>query len=217
MFKLTALASVAVGVVMCTACGGGGEGTESGGVPGYGNTVASAPESSSQSCSVVLYGDSIMAGQNPAGALAETPVQAIKRMRSGWSVEDRSRAGTSAAQLAALFPNDPRTARVVVLEHGINDLILGMSPVESIRSVVDFAKAEGRAVVVTGLSQQTRVDTPRWLAAADGIAQVAKAAAVTYADWPSVTGNTVDGTHPDQAFSNDLASQLVRALDKACK
>lgn len=216
MFKLTVLAYVAAGVVMCTACGGGGEGTESGGVPGYGNTV-SGPETSSQACSVVLYGDSIMAGQNPAGALAETPVQAIKRMRSGWSIEDRSRSGTSAAQLAALFPNDPRTARVVVLEHGINDLILGMSPVESVRSVVDFAKAEGRAVVVTGLSQQTRIDPTRWQATADGIAQVAKTAGVIYADWPSVTGNTVDGTHPDQAFSNDLVSQLVRALDKACK
>lgn len=208
------LASVAV--VMCTACGGGGEGTESGGVPGYGNTV-SGPETSSQPCSVVLYGDSIMAGQNPAGSLAETPAQALKRMRPTWSIEDRSRSGTSAAQLAALFPNDPRTARAVVLEHGINDLILGMSPVESLRSVVDYAKAEGRKVVLTGLSQQTRVDAARWGAAADGIAQIAKTASVTYADWPSVTGSTVDGTHPNQQFSNDLVTQLASALDKVCK
>src|SRR5690606_13659606 len=142
--KISALAVA----VLIAGCGGGGDlatpvpvdSVELGAVPGgvvQPFAEPDAPMSPIKGCSVVLYGDSILAGANPLGSLAETPARTIKRLRPRYTVDDRSRSGQSATQAARLFPNDNRTARIVVLEHGTNDMLLGLPVQQSLASMAE--------------------------------------------------------------------------------
>jgi len=216
--KISALAVA----VLIAGCGGGGElappvpvdsvelGTVPGGVIQSGQETTETAPSPIKGCSVVLYGDSILAGANPLGILAETPAQTIKRLRPKYQIDNRAKSGQSAMQAARQFPNENRTARVVVLEHGTNDMILGLPVQQSLASMAEYAKAEGRTVVVTGISSQAHARLGEYQAAVKAIA-----AGYVYADWPAVPGKTVDGTHPDQQMSIALSERLVAALDVA--
>ena len=157
-------------------------------------------------CSVGLHGDSILAGQSLQGTLRTTPAAYLRAKRPRWVVEDHARAGQTAQQAAAAFR--PAT-RVVVLEHGTNDLALGLPLDPPLRLMV--GRAAGRQVVLTGLpfsqhaAWETYAQVPR---------QLAQEFRTGYAGWDEVRVPTVDGTHPDQTGSDRLAQLLLEAIDQ---
>src|SRR5689334_19245628 len=109
------------------ACGGGGgsslpvafgdTGTAASSVIGQeavdGEMVQSKPI---ESCTVELYGDSIMAGNGTA----ETPAMTLQRIRPGFNVvADHAVAGTMLSMLYPSFDAAARSARFVVIENGV--------------------------------------------------------------------------------------------------
>lgn len=65
---------------------------------------------------------------------AETPAMTLQRLRPGIEViADHSVAGKQLAALATVFPNEARSARIVVIENGVIDSWYGL-PVASFGS-----------------------------------------------------------------------------------
>ena len=129
--KLSALACITL-----IGCGGGGADGA------FSETASHPPEASKNSttsleavkpltgCTVELYGDSILAGNGDA----ETPAMTLQRLRPGIEViADHSVAGKQLAALATVFPNEARSARIVVIENGVIDSWYGL-PVASLGS-----------------------------------------------------------------------------------
>lgn len=183
------------------ACGGGG---------------SSEPEQVTEApapvvCTVDLYGDSIMAGT----LLPESPAAMLKRIRPAYAVNDYAISGEQAVQRAEKF--DGGNSRFVVIEHGVNDAGLGLPYEPALRKMVQMAKAEGRTVIVTGLSQHT--SPLNWVTAANEAARnVAASEGVTFADWMTVPfggeAEMRDHTHPGSIYTERLVMRLVERLDQ---
>jgi GDSL-like Lipase/Acylhydrolase family len=228
-------------LLLLTACGGGGGGGGAGGM--YGSlqdlsvidadaadldkesteTNLKSPPSA-QACVVELYGDSIMAGNGSP----ETPAMTLHRVRPGLEVVDKAVAGRALMMLASTFNNDPRSASHVVIENGVIDSWRGVHPQQfavTLRSMIDFVRAEGRTPVLTGFSRQ--VFTPNM--SVDGeallrrdlydqwVGQIAEETKVPFADWGSVpfggASDLLDGVHPGKAYSDRLVQKLAETLD----
>lgn len=196
------------------ACGGGGGG-------GSPMPVAIAPiaaQAPKPDCSVELNGDSIMWGQSvPPGAttiqrLASPPAVTLKRIRPSYTVVDKSVGGQMATERAAVFNNDTRNSRIIVIQHGTNDLYRGnvADMVVALKSMVTYAQAERRTVILTGMSTIASTLYPEFR---DAVKQVAVDTGAVYADWPSVAVVTTDAAHPDQASSEALVAKLALSLD----
>ena len=207
------LVAIAVGLA---ACGGGGGGAGGGGVPAAGVVAESQPVATPgaatplRDCSVDLWGDSILHGQNTHGPLAESPADYIKRVRSAYTVEDKSVNGQGInSQAAALTPAAFADARFHVLEWGVNDTAQGYTDVAAAyRRVVASVQAAHKTAVITGID--TAYNNPAIIAQPLEVATDMK---VAYAGWDKVQGGTADGLHPDQATSNALAQRIVDSLD----
>jgi hypothetical protein len=223
------------------ACGGGGGGGGSASMPILPVTAVppasqapSAPAApgpgNAKDCSVALYGDSILHGayNDAAGErrLAEPPAAALKRLRPAYTVTDHTLSGQSARALSMTFNNATRTAKIVVIESGVIDAWRNDPPVETVKAMAEYARAEGRKVVITGFSRMlvsTRMGVTE--AALDrrdefNLAMKAMASAMGYgfADFGAAAfddGSVVDQIHPGQTYSLRLVDQLVAALDRA--
>lgn len=202
-------------VLFLTACGGGGGGTTSGGVAGYGVTVAGEPSDTPDArpdCSVSLYGDSILYGYVPGGRLPQPPAATLAKLNPKLIVADLSAPGDSAYRHQQAFLNDQLASRIVVLQYGINDAGQGYPYEQALRSEVQRAKSLSKVVIVTGLS--TAETTPPNRDIFDGIAaRIAAEERVTFGAWGAVTpATTADGLHPDQSYSVALATSLAATI-----
>lgn len=148
--------------------------------------------------SVVLYGDSIMAG-GMADALRDL----------GFTVVDRSVAGDTAANCWRRFPYELRSGRVVVLQPGTNDLTVGDDPVPALRRMATFALKEGREVVLTGISQR---EDARHATANPRIARLAHELHCHYAGIDLAELDSADGLHPNENMRKLLALLIGSAL-----
>lgn len=177
--------------------------------------VAAKPEPQPV-CSVELYGDSILHGGYLGDKrLREPPAAALRRLRPRYRVVDRSVNGETASARSASFAGEERSGRIVVIEHGLNDAMQGLPLDASLRTMVAHARAEGRHVVLTGLSRTLTGAQVR--AQGDAVVRrVARELAVPFADWGSVPVHPTemaDILHPAQAYSSRLVEHLVRVLD----
>jgi hypothetical protein len=167
-------------------------------------------------CSIELYGDSILHGGYLGDRrLKEPPAEALRRLRPRYRVVDRTVNGETASARSASFASEQRSGRIVVIEHGLNDAIQGLALETSLRAMVAKARAEGRHVVLTGLSRTLVGDDVRARGDAT-VRRVARDLAVPFADWSSVPvrpAEMADILHPDQAYSARLVEHLVRVLD----
>lgn len=181
-------------------------------------TPPPAPAAVAPKCSIELYGDSILRGEHLGASgslerLANPPAAELHRLLPLATITDRSKAGQTATEAARTFPNDTRTGNVVVIEHGSNDLAQGLPLEPPLRAMAEYAKAEGRTVVLTGLNQQQNF--AEWAEYVDAHRRVAGATGAHYADWPSVAGKNLDGAHPDQTFSDALVAKLANTISAA--
>lgn len=176
-----------------------------------------APAPAAPTCSIELYGDSILSGEHLGASglerLANPPAAELLRLFPAALITDHSKAGQTATDAAKTFPSETRTGHVVVINHGSNDLAQGRPLEQPLRAMVDYAKAEGRVVVLTGLNQQQNFAA--WADYAEVHSKVAADTGAAYANWPSVSTTNLDGTHPDQASSNALVAQLARTITAA--
>lgn len=215
------------------ACGGGGGGSPSMPLLPFAAAPieeAPAPTPAKPDCSVALYGDSILHGayNDAVGEqrLAEPPAAALKRLRPAYAVFDYTLSGQSARALSATFNSLTRTAKVVVIESGVIDAWRNDPPIDTVKAMAEYARAEGRIVIITGFSH-TLVST-RMGITAEGIARrdetnramraMASAAGFGFADFGAAAfdaGSVADLIHPGQAYSLRLVEQLIAALDKA--
>ncbi|KQW64892.1 hypothetical protein ASC92_05535 [Variovorax sp. Root411] len=168
-------------------------------------------------CSVDLYGDSIMHGGYGGNLrLDEPPAATLKRLRPKYTVRDLSLNGETAGQRARTFESERRTGRFVVIEHGINDSIQRL-PVEApLRQMIDIARREGREVILTGLSRQPLPIAGR-SSADQTIRHLASALRVPFADWDAVKyspNEMADVLHPSKQYSDRLVRSIVKVLDR---
>ncbi|MGJ7610091.1 MULTISPECIES: SGNH/GDSL hydrolase family protein [unclassified Variovorax] len=167
-------------------------------------------------CSVELYGDSILhGGYSGDRRLREPPADALRRLRPRYSVVDRSVNGETASSRSASFAGEARSGRIVVIEHGLNDAMQGLPLESSLRAMVAKARAEGRHVVLTGLSRTLGGADVRAQADAT-VRRVARDLAVPFVDWGSVPVHATemaDIIHPAQVYSTRLVEHLARVLD----
>lgn len=200
-------------------CGGGGSG--GGGFPVIANPTSPPPKPApaAGACTVVVYGDSIMAGQG---------IEAyVESRRPKWQVEDRAVGGTALLALSGVFHSQPRSARIVVLENGAIDAWMGV-PVSTVlatySAMVDTIRAEGRVPIVTGYAHQRlgALDAGA-LARRDehdgalktfmlerGVAFVDLGAVA----WSPDEANLPDSMHPGPEYSARLADRLLSTLDR---
>lgn len=168
-------------------------------------------------CSVTLWGDSILnGGRDITQRSADPPALILRRQRPRYAVEDNSVPGDRAHAREPQFLRLSFRARIVVLQYGINDAGNGHAYERALRAMVAHAQAQGRAVVITGLSRVNGVLPGR--DANDAIARrVASDTGSTFADWGSVRfdpADMVDSVHPAAPYAWRLTEQLARALDR---
>ncbi|MGJ7532187.1 SGNH/GDSL hydrolase family protein [Variovorax sp. ZT5P30] len=184
--------------------------------PGLADDSVAAAAKTNAACSVELYGDSILHGGYLGDKrLDEAPAAAIRRMRPRYHVVDRSVNGETASARSAAFANEARSGRIVVIEHGLNDAMQNLPLESALRSMVSTARAEGRDVVLTGLSQTLAGADVRARGDAT-VRRVTADLAVPFADWGSVPmrrGEMADILHPSQAYSTRLVERLIKVLD----
>lgn len=167
-------------------------------------------------CSVELYGDSILHGGYLGDRrLQEPPADALRRLRPRYRVVDRTVNGETASARSVSFASEERVGRIVVIEHGLNDAMQGLPLESALRAMVAKARAEGRQVVLTGLSRTLTGAEVRAQGDA-AVRRVARELAVPFADWGSVpvrATEMADILHPAQAYSGRLVEHLARVLD----
>lgn len=221
MDKARHISALAVAAMLAACGGGGGGGGGSGGaMPLVGMPIAApaapqAPAPTGPECSVTLYGDSILFGYTSKGRLAESPAQAIQRLRPAYRVVDRTDPGDYVQRRLPTLLTDSIDTRVVVLEHGINDAGNGFDYAEPLRSMVKRVKSLERRAVITGLSNVVAGVANR-AEYDDAARRIASEEGVTFADWGAVrfdAADMADDVHPGQLYSTRLVEQLVRALD----
>jgi GDSL-like Lipase/Acylhydrolase family len=168
-------------------------------------------------CSVTLYGDSILAGATfPNGRLAEPPAAAVRRMRPSYRTVDRALAGDNAQMRMPVMLRQQIDTRIVVLGHGLNDAANALPYEEPLRAMVKRARSQGRAVVITGISQTVGGTANE--GTYNALAQrIAKEEGAIFANWGAVqvvAADMADPVHPGQRQSTRLVEHLVRTLDK---
>ena len=171
--------------------------------------AASAPDKLPPDCSVAFYGDSILAGVNLSGKLEVSPAETLRKMRPAYRVDDRAHGGDSATLQKGFFMNDTRTAKIIVIEYGVNDFNAGFPFYAPLADMVAYAKAEGRIPVLTGIMKGA--------IAPDGMEvpkRLAQDTATAYAGWDEVGGANLEDGHPTQERSDMLVAKLVTTLDK---
>lgn len=214
----------AFALVSLSACGGGGGGSGGGGgfalpvgAPVATGAVVAEPAPAPEPdpvCSVDLYGDSVMAGASAKGTLARTPAAELRRLLPGWTVIDHSISGDSVTLAESRVMNDTRRGSLVVFSWGINDQGQDWDVRAPLGRLVDFVKAEGRKVVITGLSQNANPKT-EGTNAAELVVATSKGAA--FASWNETPVETIDGTHQTQESSDALAGDLAEVLKRECR
>lgn len=193
-----------------TACGGGGQGTEEGGIPGYGNTVSTeAPSDAARDCTVLLAGDSVLAGANMTGKLTVTPAQRLRE--AGFAVTDASVAGTSVSLVINTFEQAPVAQRFAVLEWFTNDVGLGLDPGPGLQRAVAHVQRSGKQPVLSGAYALAGTEAQR-----AAVSQLAQRLQVPDAGWGQTPGEPFSPTdnHPSQTYSDQLTQLLVKALRK---
>jgi hypothetical protein len=202
-----------------TACGGGGEytleikKTDATTTP----TTPVVPVTPAPVCTLEIVGDSIASGLG----VDEKPEQVLMRLRPKWTAKNTSVSGELANQRITHFYSDVRTARFILLEHGINDLYAapapnGIDPVPALRNMAAYVKAEGRTPILTGLFQQV---TPHPLrASADArIGALAAETGTPYANVGTVAIDLAtemqDTSHPKQSGSVKMVQRWIATLD----
>lgn len=168
-------------------------------------------------CSVDLYGDSIMhGGYGGHFRLDEPPAATLKRLRPHYTVQDHSRNGETATQRAKAFESELRTGRFVVIAYGINDAIQRLPLEPSLRPMIGTLRREGREVILTGLSQQA-VSIPGRAAADQTIRRLASEFHVPFVDWGAVRyvpQEMADVLHPSKPYSDRLVGSIIHVLDQ---
>lgn len=229
-------ASLLVATACLSACGGGGGGGSSGSMPLLPAVQAPAPAAQAPTpapaqtdCTVALYGDSILHGayNDAAGEqrLAEPPAAALKRLRPAYVVTDNTVSGQSARALSATFNNATRTSKYIVIESGVIDAWRNDPMVDTVKAMAEFARAEGRTVVITGFSHT--LVAPKLGVTEAAVARrdtfnlemhsMAAAMKFGFADFGAAAfdaDSLMDRVHPSQAYSLRLVNQLVTELDK---
>lgn len=206
-------------VGLLTACGGGGD---SGGgafapvgssavVAPSAPTVASAPPVQ-PGCHVVIFGDSIIADP----LLTETIPASIARQRPTWTVDNRAVGGQTAYEGATKYLGVtlPLGSKVVV-EWGLNDLILGNDSSQQLSTFVSRLIADGYTAVITGIIQYPKAGS-QWDYINNQWLTVATSDGAAFASWGEIPITTFDGEHPDQPSTNALVEDLLNTLDKEC-
>lgn len=201
-------------VVALAACGGGGGG--GGGVafpvPGAGPLVPSEPVVVAPKpvvCTVELDGDSILNGTSLRGMLLTPPATYIKQVRPKYEVTDNTEAGASANLFVSRFYSAQRTAKIIVINYGVNDNAKGWSIDKPVRDMTTVSKAEGRAVILTGIIPLAGLEKIN-----DVHRLIAEQEAVQFADWGSLPGyEPIDGVHPTQQSSNRLMDLVIEKMD----
>lgn len=178
--------------------------------PGGRNAAAAVPPPRPD-CSVTLEGDSI---------LFDGGATLLMRLRPSYAVVDNSVAGSTATQRATAFPRVRLTTRFVVLQRGINDAMRGWQLEYPLRTMVGLAQAEGRTVVVTGLTRQAREHPIALRDAHDAtMRRIAADTGAAFADWGAVAADPTDiqadGLHPRPPYTARLIARLVEVLDTA--
>jgi hypothetical protein len=205
-----------------TACGGGGEGTTSGGIPGYGITVAAEPDSgipAVSDCSIRFEGDSILYGADGMGKRSIDPPAAIlARLRPKFTIDDQSTPGESAARRMPVLINMSISSRLVVVQFGMNDAGNATAYEPAMRAILERMKALGKQAIVTGISRTSPDAAPlQHREAYDAIARkLAGEYGLPFADWGSVdlpAALMLDGVHPGIEGTQRLVVKLVGVLD----
>lgn len=149
---------------------------------------------------VTLYGDSIMHG-GIAAVMADAGCTGV--------IHDRSVPGDTAANAWRRMPYELRATTHVVLQQGTNDLTVGADPVQYLRRMVRYLRAEGRTVILTGIAQ--RADRPTAPTDLD-VRRLAITERVAFAGWGVVPLNAPDGLHPGPEMARALAQRLLWVL-----
>jgi len=213
-----------------SACGGKSAGMTGAAGPGPATpTVIAAArpmsDKASATCSVVLYGDSILNGSYVKEELSmrhpRHPAAELKAQRPAWRIIDRTIPGQSLAKVAEGFQSDPRDARVVVIESGIAEGWSGGALLTHLPWMVEAVRFEGKIPVLTGYARQAPNDfmTPDKLVGRDRIDDEAKNLArdmeVEFADFGSAGPvELIDEVHPTEDYSLSLTTKLIEALDR---
>lgn len=179
-----------------------------------------APRRPAEGCSVALYGDSILRGGYGGTVdkrLADPPAAALRRMRPAWSVTDHSVVGESAHVRRPTFVKEAMSARVIVIQYGINDAGNGYAYEPALRAMIEHIRDQGKTAVVTGIAR-VKPGALGTRQAYDAIARrVAAETGAVFADWNSVAfdaAEMADGIHPGQPYSTRLAERIAVTLDR---
>jgi hypothetical protein len=204
---------VLLAMALLGGCGGGGGGGGSGVPPSVSLVSTTPPPVASPvapvaagDCSIGLYGDSILVNSN---ALVPRPIPTLLAAdRNHWDVHDHAVAGSTATGNAGSFPSPQE--RFVVIEWGLNDFLDGYPDVTApYAQMVALTQGAGKTPVLTGIVNTQPNDWP----IAFEVSNFAATHKLAYADWPSVSGQSVDGVHPDEAMSQALAAKLENVID----
>jgi len=208
-------------VSLLTACGGGGGGG-SGGMPmmpGIPTTPVTpvTPPAAAPTCSVTLFGDSVMhGGYQLTLRLPIPPAANVKIQRPKYDVKDFSYNGATASQSLPSFLAEDITTQVVVIEYGVNDAGNGLLYEIPMRSMLDRAKALNKKIIITGILKSAST-LPRYNEYNDVAKALAKEYGAVWAGWDEVafdaSKDAPDGLHPSQEYSNRLVGALATALD----
>jgi hypothetical protein len=204
---------------LLTACGGGGD--SGGGGVIAGSAIAQPPATepppapaapTTAGCHVVIFGDSLIADP----WLTETVPASIARQRPTWTVDNRAVGGQTAFEGATKYlgVSLPPGSKVVV-EWGLNDLILGNDSSQQLSTFVSRLIADGNTAVLTGIIQYPKAGS-KWDYLNSLWLTVATSDGAAFASWGEVPITTFDGEHPDQPSTNALVEDLLNTLDKEC-
>lgn len=197
------------------ACGGGGGSGGGSILPTTSSLQAASPAPSAPvqqstaiappaTCSVAYWGDSISALTGP-------------KINPDLSVNLHAVVGGTAAAAVPAFLQDSMAERFIVIEYGTNDAN-SETPLEaSYRSMMDWAKAHNRTIVLTGMSHGTAGDMIYHSTYDLVIQNLAKEYGAIYANWPGVayagaSDLLPDGVHPNDAYQQRLADQLSNVI-----
>lgn len=150
---------------------------------------------------LLLNGDSIM-----AHAIGN------KLINRGIAVLDFAQPGDTAQNAWRRFAYDIRSMGTIVLEHGTNDITGGNDPVPYLKRMAQYAQAEGRRVVFTGICFREAPSQYSWIRANQDILELAQDLGCSHAGWNTVEYSSADGLHPDDPMADRLVDRLMQTL-----
>jgi len=180
-------------LVLLVSCGGGGDSTRT----------------------VSFYGDSITSGTHSAdpnrwspATWSPSPVQHIAQL-AGVQGIDYSHDGASSAD-ATIHPD---ASTIAVIRFGVADSVRGMAPdafAANITRLVGQARAQGKDVILTGLTHAASVDTQPL----DNVMRErAQALGVRFVDVRALgPGALADALHPGEDYSRRIGEAIAQEL-----